>query len=141
MTDLNRMYAGFQETMQRKDELLQTKDEQVTALVAKMVDLSGRAVQYPADERKQPVLCVARDGTTFTAIAGQKAYVQTQKHKRHIVAASVVAEAVRPNPTVDWNNATHQLPAKKSKRSISFESEEDAQQFEARIKQLLNNIN
>nr|UIX56269.1 BRO-e [Hyphantria cunea nucleopolyhedrovirus]UIX56415.1 BRO-e [Hyphantria cunea nucleopolyhedrovirus] len=146
MTDLNRMYTGFQETMQRKDEMMQKKDEllqvkdaQVTELVAKMVDLSGRAVQYPADERKHPVLCVARDGTTFTAIAGQKAYVQSQKHKRHIDAASVVAEATRPNPTVDWNNATHQLPAKKTKRAISFESEEDAQQFEARLKQLLNN--
>nr|AWJ76767.1 bro-n [Lymantria dispar multiple nucleopolyhedrovirus] len=137
MTDLNRMYTGFQETMQRKDEIMQQKDAQVTELVAKVVDLSERAVQYPADERKHPVLCVARDGTTFMAIAGQKSYVRSQKHKRNIDAASVVAEATRPNPTVDWNNATHRLPAKKTKRAISFESEEDARQFEARIKQLL----
>nr|AOW42795.1 baculovirus repeated orf [Lymantria dispar multiple nucleopolyhedrovirus] len=137
MTDLNRMYTGFQETMQKKDEIMQQKDAQVTELVAKVVDLSERAVQYPADERKHPVLCVARDGTTFMAIAGQKSYVRSQKHKRNIDAASVVAEATRPNPTVDWNNATHRLPAKKTKRAISFESEEDARQFEARIKQLL----
>ncbi|AKR14235.1 baculovirus repeated open reading frame c [Dasychira pudibunda nucleopolyhedrovirus] len=139
MTDLNRMYTGFQETMQKKDEIMQQKDAQVTELVNKIVDLSGRAVQYPADERKHPVLCVARDGTTFTAIAGQKAYVQSQKHKRHIDAASVVLEATRPNPTVDWNNATHRLPAKRTKRAISFDSEEDARQFEERIKQLLQN--
>nr|ANS70931.1 baculovirus repeated ORF c [Lymantria dispar multiple nucleopolyhedrovirus] len=144
MTDLNRMYTGFQETMQKKDEIMQKKDEimqqkdaQVTELVAKIVDLSGRAVQYPADERKHPVLCVARDGITFTAIAGQKAYVQSQKHKRNIDSASIVAETTRPNPTVDWNNATHRLPAKKTKRAISFESEEDAQHFEVKIKQLL----
>ncbi|ABI13791.1 baculovirus repeated ORF-b [Anticarsia gemmatalis nucleopolyhedrovirus] len=134
MTDLNRMYNGFQDTMQKKDE-------QVTKLVAQVIDLSGRAVQYPEDERKHPVLCVTRDGTTFTAIAGQKAYVHNQKLKRNLSAADIVAETTRPNPTVDWNNATHRLAAKKSKRSISFESEQDAQQFEIKIKQLLNNVN
>ncbi|BAC67335.1 baculovirus repeated ORF [Adoxophyes honmai nucleopolyhedrovirus] len=140
MTDLNRMYTGFQETMQKKDELLQVKDAQVSDLVAKVIDLSGRAVQYPADERKHPVLCVARDGTTFTAIAGQKAYVQNQKHKRNIDVTSIVAEITRPNPIIDWNNATHKypIPAKRTKRTISFESENDAQQFENKIKQLLH---
>ncbi|QBC76119.1 bro protein [Neophasia sp. alphabaculovirus] len=148
MTDLNRMYNGFQETMQKKDEIMQKKDEimqqkdaQVTDLVAKVIDLSGRAVQYPEDERKHPVLCVTRDGTTFKAIAGQKAYVHNQKLKRNLSAADIVAETTRPNPTVDWNNATHRLAAKKSKRTISFESEQDAQQFATRIKQLLNNVN
>ncbi|ALR71692.1 baculovirus repeated ORF [Anticarsia gemmatalis multiple nucleopolyhedrovirus] len=134
MTDLNRMYNGFQDTIQKKDA-------QVTDLVAKIIDLSGRAVQYPKDERKHPVLCVTRDGTTFTAIAGQKTYVHNQKLKRNLSAADIVAETTRPNPTVDWNNATHRLAAKKSKRSISFESEQDAQQFEIKIKQLLNNVN
>ncbi|AXS67681.1 bro-a [Cryptophlebia peltastica nucleopolyhedrovirus] len=140
MTDLNRMYTGFQETMQRKDELLQTKDEQVSELVNKIMDLSDRAVQYPADERKHPVLCVARDGTTFTAIAGQKSYVHNQKQKRNIDEDNIVVETRRPNPTVDWNNATEQvsMPAKKSRRSISFDSPEDAQQFEDQIKQLMN---
>ncbi|ACF05373.1 BRO B I [Adoxophyes orana nucleopolyhedrovirus] len=147
MTDLNRMYTGFQDTMQKKDEimhkkdlLLQVKDAQVSDLVAKVIDLSGRAVQYPADERKHPVLCVARNGTTFTAFAGQKAYVQNQKNKRNIDAASIVAEITRPNPIIDWNNATHKypIPAKRTKRTISFESENDAQQFENKIKQLLH---
>nr|AXE72331.1 hypothetical protein [Anticarsia gemmatalis multiple nucleopolyhedrovirus] len=141
MTDLNRMYNGFQDTMQKKDEIMQQKDAQVTELVAKVIDLSGRAVQYPEDERKHPVLCVTREGTTFTAIAGQKAYVHNQKLKRNLSAADIVAETTRPNPTVDWNNATHRLAAKKNKRTISFESEQDAQQFAARIKQLLNNVN
>ncbi|AJD09299.1 baculovirus repeated namegeneORF [Condylorrhiza vestigialis mutiple nucleopolyhedrovirus] len=141
MTDLNRMYNGFQDTMKKKDDMMQKKDEQVTELVAKVIDLSGRAVQYPEDERKHPVLCVTRDGTTFTAIAGQKAYVHNQKLKRNLSAADIVAETTRPNPTVDWNNATHRLAAKKSKRSISFDSEQDAQQFAIRIKQLLNNVN
>nr|AFS52017.1 DekiORF140 [Dendrolimus kikuchii nucleopolyhedrovirus] len=140
MTDLNRMYNGFQDTMQKKDDAMQKKDVQVSELVNKMVDLSERAVQYPADERKHPVLCVARDGTTFTAIAGQRTYVQQQKHKLNIGGGDIVLETKRPNPTVDWNNATHQVHAtKRSKRSISFESQEDAQQFEDRIKYLLNN--
>lgn len=138
MTDLNRMYTGFQETMQRKDEMMQQKDAQVTEMVDKIMDLSSRAVKYPDDERKHPVLCVARDGTTFTAIAGQKAYVQTQKLKRNINAVNVVAEDIRPNPTIDWNNVTNRVPAKKSKRTISFESEDEAQQFESRIKELFN---
>ena len=141
MTDLNRMYNGFQDNMQKKDEMMQKKDEQVTELVAKVIDLSGRAVQYPEDERKHPVLCVTRDGTTFTAIAGQKAYVHNQKLKRKLSAADIVAETTRPNPTVDWTNATHRLAAKKSKRTVSFESEQDAQQFAIRIKQLLSNVN
>ncbi|AOT85599.1 bro-j [Cyclophragma undans nucleopolyhedrovirus] len=133
MTDLNRMYNGFQDTMQKKDR-------QVSELVNKLMDLSERAVQYPADERKHPVLCVARDGTTFTAIAGQRTYVQTQKHKLNIGSDDIVLETKRPNPTVDWNNATYQVnAAKRSKRSISFESRDDAQQFEDRIKYLLNN--
>nr|AQT27382.1 BRO-d [Bombyx mori] len=148
MTDLNRMYTGFQETMQRKDEmmhkkdeLLQVKDTQVSNLIAKMIDLSDRAVQYPADKRKHPVLCVTRDGTTFTAITGQKTYVESQKHKRNIDAANIVVENIRPNPTVDWNNATDRLQSKRSKRSISFDSLEEAQQFENRIKYLLKNAN
>ncbi|AGA16158.1 bro-a protein [Thysanoplusia orichalcea nucleopolyhedrovirus] len=141
MTDLNRMYTGFQETMQRKDELLQVKDAQVTELVNKIVDLSGRAVQYPADERKHPVLCVTRHGTTFTAITGQKTYVETQKHKRNINAANIVLENTRPNPTIDWNNVTDRMRAKRSKRSIYFDSLEDAQQFENKIKYLLNSNN
>ncbi|QVU21319.1 bro-a [Troides aeacus nucleopolyhedrovirus] len=134
MTDLNRMYTGFQETMQKKDT-------QVTDLVAKVVDLSDRAVQYPADKRKHPVLCVTRDATTFTAITGQKTYVENQKHKRNIKVANIVVENIRPNPTVDWNNATDRLQAKRSKRSISFGSLEEAQQFENRIKYLLKNAN
>nr|AEZ36165.1 BRO-A1 [Autographa californica multiple nucleopolyhedrovirus] len=141
MTDLNRMYTGFQETMQKKDEIMQKKDAQVTDLVAKVVDLSDRAVQYPADKRKHPVLCVTRDGTTFTAITGQKTYVENQKHKRNINVANIVVENIRPNPTVDWNNATDRLQAKRSKRSISFGSLEEAQQFENRIKYLLKNAN
>nr|AQT27387.1 BRO-d [Bombyx mori] len=148
MTDLNRMYTGFQETMQRKDEmmhkkdeLLQVKDTQVSNLIAKMIDLTDRAVQYPADKRKHPVLCVTRDGTTFTAITGQKTYVESQKHKRNIDAANIVVENIRPNPTVDWNNATDRLQSKRSKRSISFDSLEEAQQFENRIKYLLKNAN
>lgn len=121
--------------------MLQVKDTQVSNLIAKMIDLSDRAVQYPADKRKHPVLCVTRDGTTFTAITGQKTYVESQKHKRNIDAANIVVENIRPNPTVDWNNATDRLQSKRSKRSISFDSLEEAQQFENRIKYLLKNAN
>nr|WHN38778.1 bro-d [Mamestra brassicae multiple nucleopolyhedrovirus] len=138
MNDMNRMYTGFQETMQKKDE-------QVTSLVEKVIDLSDRAVEYPVSEKKQPILCIAKDqtGTTFTAIAGQRPYVEQQKNKRGINETNIVHESKRPNPQVDWNNATHQVseqkvPVKKSKRSLSFDSAEDAAQFEQRIKHMLN---
>lgn len=145
MGDMNRMYTGFQQTMQKKDEILQKKDEQVSSLVEKVIDLSDRAVEYPVSDKKQPVLCIAKDetGTTFTAIAGQKPYVEQQKNKRGINESNIVHESKRPNPQIDWNNATHQVneqrvPVKKSKRSLSFDSAEDAAQFEERVKHMLN---
>ncbi|AAM09230.1 BRO-f [Mamestra configurata nucleopolyhedrovirus A] len=145
MADMNRMYTGFQDTMQKKDEILQKKDEQVSSLVEKVIDLSDRAVEYPVSEKKQPILCIAKDksGTTFTAIAGQRPYVEQQKNKRGINETNIVHESKRPNPQVDWNNATHQVceqrvPVKKSKRSLSFDSAEDAAQFEQRVKHMLN---
>nr|QNH90602.1 bro-f [Mamestra configurata nucleopolyhedrovirus A]QNH90934.1 bro-f [Mamestra configurata nucleopolyhedrovirus A]UVZ34957.1 BRO-F [Melanchra picta nucleopolyhedrovirus]UVZ35128.1 BRO-F [Melanchra picta nucleopolyhedrovirus] len=145
MADMNRMYTGFQDTMQKKDEILQKKDEQVSSLVEKVIDLSDRAVEYPVSEKKQPILCIAKDksGTTFTAIAGQRPYVEQQKNKRGINETNIVHESKRPNPQVDWNNATHQvceqrMPVKKSKRSLSFDSAEDAAQFEQRVKHMLN---
>nr|AGS47938.1 putative Bro-N domain-containing protein ORF2 [Ectropis obliqua nucleopolyhedrovirus]QWV59643.1 Bro-b [Ectropis obliqua nucleopolyhedrovirus]UYO72886.1 Bro-b [Ectropis obliqua nucleopolyhedrovirus] len=61
MADMNRMYTGFQNTMQKKDE-------QMSSLVEKIIDLSNRAVEYPVSEKKQPILCIAKDksGTIFT---------------------------------------------------------------------------
>ncbi|UOQ18885.1 BRO-F [Olene mendosa nucleopolyhedrovirus] len=150
MTDLNRMYSSFQDTMQKKDDIMKTKDEQfqetmqkkdeqIARLIDKAMDLAGRAVQYPTDERKHPVLCVARDGTTFTAIAGQRSYVQSQKRKLGIEHENLVLETKRPNPALDWTNATHKTSAvKKSKRSISFDSSKEAQLFEDAIKYLLS---
>lgn len=145
MGDMNRMYTGFQQTIQKKDDLMQKKDEQVLSLVEKVIDLSDRAVEYPVSEKKQPVLCIAKDetGTTFTAIAGQKPYVEQQKSKRGINESNIVHESKRPNPQIDWNNATHQVneqkvPVKKSKRTLSFDSAEDAAQFEERVKHMFN---
>ncbi|ACI28813.1 BRO-D [Agrotis ipsilon multiple nucleopolyhedrovirus] len=138
MNDMNRMYTGFQQTMQKKDE-------QVSSLVEKVIDLSDRAVEYPVSEKKQPVLCIAKDetGTTFTAIAGQKPYVELQKNKRGISESNIVHESRRPNPQIDWNNATHKIneqkvPVKMSKRKLSFDSAEDAAQFEERVKHMFN---
>nr|AMO27967.1 BRO-I [Lymantria dispar multiple nucleopolyhedrovirus]AMO65599.1 bro-h [Lymantria dispar multiple nucleopolyhedrovirus] len=161
MTDLNRMYSSFQDTMQRKDDIMkrkdeqfqeiiqkkdeqlqetiQRKDEQIARLIDAAMDLSSRAVQYPADERKHPVLCVARDGTTFHGIAGQRRYVQSQKRKLGVKDDDLVLETRRPNPALDWTNATHTTSAvKRSKRSITFDSPEEAQLFEDTIKYLLS---
>nr|AFS51988.1 DekiORF111 [Dendrolimus kikuchii nucleopolyhedrovirus] len=159
MADLNRMYNGFQDTMRKKDEIMQKKDEQVTELVGslkskdeqvnrlldRMVDLAGRAVQYPADQNKMPVLCVAQQGNAFSAITGQRAYVQQQKHKRGIDADRIVVEQTRPNPTLDWNNAMEHLRTefdgervKRRKREVLFESDEDARQFANRLKRMLD---
>nr|AQQ80186.1 hypothetical protein [Lymantria dispar multiple nucleopolyhedrovirus] len=133
----------FQETIQKKDaqlqETIQRKDEQIARLIDAAMDLSSRAVQYPADERKHPVLCVARDGTTFHGIAGQRRYVQSQKRKLGVKDDDLVLETRRPNPALDWTNATHTTSAvKRSKRSITFDSPEDAQLFEDTIKYLLS---
>lgn len=145
MKDLNRMYTGFQHLIQSKDEQARIKDEQMIKLIDKIVDLSDRAVQYPVDERKQPTLCIAREGTTFHAITGQKPYVQQQKNKRNIDGAAIVLETKRPNPTLDWNNAVYEAnlqfdkkSLKRNRRSLSFDSSEDAEQFETRIKHLIN---
>ncbi|AAC70300.1 Ld-bro-j [Lymantria dispar multiple nucleopolyhedrovirus] len=133
----------FQEIIQKKDaqlqETIQRKDEQIARLIDAAMDLSSRAVQYPADERKHPVLCVARDGTTFHGIAGQRRYVQSQKRKLGVKDDDLVLETRRPNPALDWTNATHTTSAvKRSKRSITFDSPEEAQLFEDTIKYLLS---
>nr|AHC69617.1 BRO-N [Lymantria dispar multiple nucleopolyhedrovirus] len=134
----------FKETIQKKDaqlqETIQRKDEQIARLIDAAMDLSSRAVQYPADERKHPVLCVARDGTTFHGIAGQRRYVQSQKRKLGVKDDDLVLETRRPNPALDWTNATHTTSGavKRSKRSITFDSPEDAQLFEDTIKYLLS---
>ncbi|AIE47808.1 bro [Peridroma alphabaculovirus] len=155
MNDMNRMYSGFQETMQKKDAMMQQKDammqkkdEQVSKLLDKMVDLSDRAVQYPQNANKVPVLCVARQGTTFEAITGQQPYVQRQKNKRSFAEANIVVESRRPNPIVDWNNAVYEADSafgknnvKRLKRSLYFDSSEDAALFEDRLKTMLQSRN
>ncbi|ACI28785.1 BRO-C [Agrotis ipsilon multiple nucleopolyhedrovirus] len=136
MNDLNRMYSGFQSTMAKKDELMRQKDEQVSRLLDKMVDMSGRVVQYPANDKKLPMICIARNGNMFRAITGQRPYVERQKLKRLLDNDQIVVEAKRPNPTVDWNNAVHEVDTaypkesvKRLKRALSFESSDDADKF------------
>jgi prophage antirepressor-like protein len=148
MGDMNRMYTGFQDSMNRKDEMfhetLATHRAQIVKLVDKVVDLSDRAVEYPVNSNKLPVLCVAKDGKTFHAITGQKAYVERQKNKRNINDDSIVVEAKRPNPTVDWNNVVHRVQTQfdraavtRSSRSLSFESDENAERFSSTLKEML----
>jgi prophage antirepressor-like protein len=153
MNDMNRMYTGFQSTMQKKDEMMAQKDEmmaqkdeQVSKMIDKMVDLSGRAVQYPANNKKLPMICIAKNGTTFQAITGQRPYVEQQKHKRRFDEAEIIVETKRPNPTVDWNNAMHEAnttfskdSVKRFKRTVNFESSEDADKFKNTLQQMLTN--
>ena len=112
----------------------------------KMVDLSGRAVQYPANNKKLPMICIAKNGSTFQAITGQRPYVEQQKHKRRFHEAEIVVEAKRPNPTVDWNNAMHEANTtfskdcvKRFKRTVCFNSPDDADKFKNTLKQMLTN--
>ena len=151
MNDLNRMYTGFQSNMAKKDELMsqkdnmmQQKDEQVSKLLDKMVDLSGRVVHYPANDKKLPMICIARSGNTFQAITGQRPYVERQKLKRRLDTNKIVVEAKRPNPTVDWNNAVHEVDiafpkesVKRTKRTLSFESCKDADEFNDTLHNML----
>ncbi|WBB27293.1 BRO-D [Mythimna sequax nucleopolyhedrovirus] len=146
MNDMNRMYTGFQNTMQRKDEMMALKDEQVSKMIDKMVDLSDRAVQYPANEKKLPMICIAKNGTTFEAITGQRPYVEQQKHKRSFDQANIIVEEKRPNPVVDWNNAMHEASltfskdhVKRLKRSVYFDVPEDADKFKNMLQQMLVN--
>ncbi|AIZ48630.1 bro-a [Agrotis segetum nucleopolyhedrovirus B] len=144
MNDLNRMYTGFQSTMAKKDEIMSQKDEQVSKLLDKMVDLSGRVVHYPVNDKKLPMICIARSGNTFHAITGQRPYVEQQKLKRHLDTHTIVVEAKRPNPTVDWNNAVHEVDTafpkesvKRTKRTLSFESCKDADEFNNTLHNML----
>nr|AIL25160.1 bro-c [Mamestra brassicae multiple nucleopolyhedrovirus] len=155
MNDMNRMYTGFQETMQKKDEMMAQKDmmmalkdEQVSKMIDKMVDLSDRAVQYPANEKKLPMICIAKNGTTFEAITGQRPYVEQQKHKRSFDEANIIVEEKRPNPVVDWNNAMHEASltfnkdnVKRFKRSVYFDVPADADKFKNMLQQMLINNN
>ncbi|AAM09198.1 BRO-e [Mamestra configurata nucleopolyhedrovirus A] len=155
MNDMNRMYTGFQDTMQKKDEIMAQKDmmmvqkdEQVSKMIDRMVDLSGRAVQYPANDKKLPMICIAKNNTTFQAITGQRPYVEQQKHKRSFDEADIIVEEKRPNPVVDWNNAMHEASLKFSKdnvkrlkRSVYFDLPADADKFKIMLQQMLTNNN
>jgi prophage antirepressor-like protein len=145
MNDMNRMYSGFQSTMQKKDEIMAQKDQQVLKMIDKMVDLSDRAVQYPANAKKLPTICVAKTGNTFYAITGQRSYVEQQKHKRRLADSDIIVNTKRPNPTVDWNNIMHEVCAvfdtanvKCSKRSLSFESSNSADKFKNMLQHMLS---
>ncbi|AUV65346.1 BRO-F [Alphabaculovirus myunipunctae] len=136
MNDMNRMYAGFQYTIRQKDD-------QITKMIDRMVDLSCRAVQYPVDANKMPMLCIARSGNTFHAIAGQRPYVEQQK--RRFFDADIVVESKRPNPTLDWNNVVHEANVsfdkqrvKRFKRTLSFESGYDADKFKNTLQIMLS---
>ncbi|AIE47841.1 bro [Peridroma alphabaculovirus] len=150
MNDMNRMYTGFQNTMQKKDEMfqqiIQKKDNQVDTLMHRVVDLSQRAVVYPVDEKKMPVLCVSQMNRSFHVITGQRSYVTAQKNKIGIPESTIIVEKRRPNPKLDWNNAVHAMArhsgVKRMHALILCDTDDTAEQFAKKLKDIVDdNIN
>lgn len=132
--------------MTRYRDLLQEKDEQVAKLTEDVVNLAESAVEYPKNEMKQPYLCISKDGTTFTAITGQKKWLDVQKQRLDIDDTTILVERKRPNPQIDWTNIVDCMcetfdmrTVKRAKREIEFESDEDAGKFEDSIKRRFMN--
>ncbi|AAR28822.1 bro-e [Leucania separata nucleopolyhedrovirus] len=124
----------------RYRKLLYYKEEQVS-------ELREKTVEYPRCEYKQPYLCISKRQTVFTAITGQRKWIDMQKNRLRIDDDSVIVERKRPNPQVDWINLTDNLNeqdfdmsnVKRAKREIEFTSDQDANKFENIIKRVFVN--
>ncbi|BBD51406.1 baculovirus repeated orf [Samia ricini nucleopolyhedrovirus] len=131
------------ELLDRYVNMLENKDKRIQELFKSLMEMADRAVQYPAKSHQTPMLCVAREFNCVRAITGQKVHVA--KMKRELAgAAEVVIDSVRPNPQVDFNNIVNCVEAEfgdrvraRNKRSLVFETEDDAIAVAAMCKSLL----
>lgn len=131
------------ELIEKYVSMLEEKDNRIQKLYNSLLELSERAVQYPAKSHQTPMLCVAREFNCLRAITGQKVHVA--KMKRELSnAAELVIDLVRPNPQVDFNNFVNHVETKfgekvrvRNKRNFVFKTEDDAIEVAAMFKSLL----
>ncbi|AHD25529.1 bro [Choristoneura murinana nucleopolyhedrovirus] len=156
-TPMEKLIASIENQLKIKDEqlrktneliekyvsMLEEKDNRIQDLYNSLLELSERAVQYPAKSHQTPMLCVAREFNCLRAITGQKVHVA--KMKRELSkAAELVIDLVRPNPQVDFNNFVNHVETKfgekvrvRNKRNLVFETEDDAIKVAAMFKSLV----
>nr|ACA02626.1 BRO-A [Spodoptera frugiperda multiple nucleopolyhedrovirus]ADV91302.1 bro [Spodoptera frugiperda multiple nucleopolyhedrovirus]AFH59094.1 bro [Spodoptera frugiperda multiple nucleopolyhedrovirus]QED40269.1 BRO-A [Spodoptera frugiperda multiple nucleopolyhedrovirus]QRN46181.1 BRO [Spodoptera frugiperda multiple nucleopolyhedrovirus] len=144
LNNVNNMYTKLQDTVSKTNEIMLQKDKQINKLLDKLDDVSERVVQYPADDTKMPMICIAKNNNDFEVIVGQQKYVRAQKLKRKFYNYEIIVESKRPNPMLDWTNVTQSLKnefseesLKKKSRSLSFTDSEDAERFKTAIQKML----
>ncbi|AGR56929.1 BRO-D [Choristoneura occidentalis alphabaculovirus] len=131
------------ELIEKYMSMLEEKDKRIQELYNSLLEMSERAVQYPAKSHQTPMLCVAREFNCLRAITGQKVHVA--KMKRELSnAAELVIDLVRPNPQLDFNNFVNYVETKfrekvriRNKRNLVFETENDAITMAAMFKALV----
>ncbi|QYC92708.1 Baculovirus repeated ORF 7 [Trabala vishnou gigantina nucleopolyhedrovirus] len=143
ISDQNVIITKCLQTIENKDKLLAEKDKRVDALLHRVMDVSERAVDYPARAAKEPTLCVVKEGKRYFAITGQRPYVDKVKRKRLVSDDRVVLDSRRPNPNVDWNNLRDKVRRALNEetytcvnREVDFESTQDSDYFESEVKKL-----
>jgi len=165
ITHLKKDNEDLKKSLIAKDDMLQrlstTKDKQIDRLLTdltryrkllyvkeeQVAELRENTVEYPRNEYKQPYLCISKRQTIFTAITGQRKWIDMQKNRLRIDDDSVIVERKRPNPQVDWINLTDKLDeqnfdmstVKRAKREIEFTTIDDANKFENIVKHVFLN--
>ena len=148
MNNVNEMYDRLQETVTKNNEIMIQKDKQINKLLDKLDDVSDRAVRYPEDTKKMPMICIAKNDNNFEVITGQQSYIKREKLKRKFDDYEIVVESKRPNPMLDWVHVTKSVieeftkdSMKRTKRSLSFDSAEDADRFKGAIQKMFKSNN
>ncbi|QEI03449.1 BRO-A [Spodoptera cosmioides nucleopolyhedrovirus] len=143
MNNVNEMYGRLHETVSKSNEIMLQKDKQINKLLDKLDDVAERAVKYPVDNKKVPMICIARKDNNFEVITGQQHRIQREKLKRGFNNLDIIVETKRPNPMLDWMYVTEsvkeQFPKnalKRGSRCLSFEKSDDAERFDSAIKKM-----
>ncbi|AXU41670.1 BRO-A [Spodoptera eridania nucleopolyhedrovirus] len=143
MNNVNEMYGRLHETVSKSNEIMLQKDKQINKLLDKLDDVAERAVKYPADDKKVPMICIGRKDNNFEVITGQQHRIQREKLKRGFNNLNIIVETKRPNPMLDWMYVTQSVKKdfpkeslKRGKRSLSFENSDDAERFDSVVKKM-----
>ncbi|AWD33560.1 baculovirus repeated ORF [Antheraea proylei nucleopolyhedrovirus] len=99
------------ELLDRYVNMLENKDKRIQELFESLMEMTDRAVQYPAKSHQTPMLCVAREFNCVRAITGQKVHVA--KMKRELAGAAEVS-LILCGPTHKWILTTSSIAWKPS---------------------------
>lgn len=143
MNNVNDMYSRLHETVTKSNEIMLQKDKQINKLLDKLDDVNERAVKYPADDNRVPMICIGRKDNDFAVITGQQNHIRREKLKRGFENLNIIVETKRPNPLLDWMYVTQMIKEdfpqeslKRGKRCLSFEKSDDAEKFDSKVKKI-----